>query len=259
MNILITAGGTSEKIDEVRTISNMSTGRLGSLIADSFLKRSDVSVTYICPEGASLPQNSRAKIFFIDSVQSLQTALKAALQEQLFDAVVHSMAVSDYSVKYSVPSDDLSDCIAAHLQTYKAPLDDMEKLSAQIQAAMLMYNNEQKNQGKISSEIDHLVVCLEKTPKIIRIFKKHQPNTILVGFKLLVDVEESQLLLAAKKLMETNHCDFVLANDLMQIQGTQHRAILLDTEHTTRFMETKEEIAEQITDSIIRKAKGDQK
>jgi len=259
MNVLITAGGTSEKIDEVRTISNMSTGRLGSLIADSFLKRNDMSVTYICPKGASLPQNSRAKIFFIDSVQSLQATLNTALREQLFDAAVHSMAVSDYSVKYSVPSDDLSDFIAAHLQTCKTPLNDAEKLSAQIHAAMLLYNNEQKNPKKISSEIDHLLLCLEKTPKIISIFKKQQPNTILVGFKLLVDTEASQLLLAAKRLMETNHCDFVLANDLTHIQGTQHEAILLDTNHNTQFMTTKEEIADRIADSVIKKARGNQK
>ena len=36
INILITAGGTSEPIDSVRSISNTATGRLGSLIADAF-------------------------------------------------------------------------------------------------------------------------------------------------------------------------------------------------------------------------------
>ena len=32
MKIIITAGGTSEKIDDVRTITNTSTGRLGYAI-----------------------------------------------------------------------------------------------------------------------------------------------------------------------------------------------------------------------------------
>lgn len=36
MRVLITAGGTSEKIDNVRSITNHSTGRLGCLIAEKF-------------------------------------------------------------------------------------------------------------------------------------------------------------------------------------------------------------------------------
>ena len=34
MNIIVTAGGTSEPIDNVRRIANTGTGRLGSLVAD---------------------------------------------------------------------------------------------------------------------------------------------------------------------------------------------------------------------------------
>ena len=35
MNIIITSGGTSESIDKVRKITNMSTGKLGAKIADA--------------------------------------------------------------------------------------------------------------------------------------------------------------------------------------------------------------------------------
>ena len=59
MDILITAGGTSERIDEVRKISNIATGRLGSLIADAFLQK-DTDVTYLCTEGAILPKSKKA-------------------------------------------------------------------------------------------------------------------------------------------------------------------------------------------------------
>ncbi|MFO7160860.1 MAG: phosphopantothenoylcysteine decarboxylase, partial [[Clostridium] cellulosi] len=37
MNVLITAGGTTENIDPVRKIKNTATGRLGSLIAEEFV------------------------------------------------------------------------------------------------------------------------------------------------------------------------------------------------------------------------------
>ena len=38
MKLIITAGGTTEKIDEVRSITNLSTGRLGHVIGTSIVK-----------------------------------------------------------------------------------------------------------------------------------------------------------------------------------------------------------------------------
>ncbi|NLX24567.1 MAG: phosphopantothenate--cysteine ligase, partial [Lentisphaerae bacterium] len=69
MNVLITAGGTAEKIDDVRKISNIATGRLGSLIADAFLKMEDVTVTYVCSEEAYVPQNKGSEVRYIDNVE----------------------------------------------------------------------------------------------------------------------------------------------------------------------------------------------
>ena len=42
LNIVITAGGTSEPIDNVRKITNSSTGKLGAVIAEELLKREDI-------------------------------------------------------------------------------------------------------------------------------------------------------------------------------------------------------------------------
>lgn len=39
MKILITSGGTTEAIDSVRGITNHSTGRLGKVIAETFLNQ----------------------------------------------------------------------------------------------------------------------------------------------------------------------------------------------------------------------------
>jgi len=255
MNILITAGGTSEKMDEVRTISNMATGRLGSMIADVFLEKSDVSVTYVCPTNAVLPQNSRAEILFIDNVQALKLALENLLRERPFEAIVHSMAVSDYSVKYSVPSDRLAVYIAEFLQHNDQDKKDPEELSAQIHSAITTYNREFCSK-KISSDIENLILCLQKTPKIIELFKKLQPDVILVGFKLLVEVEESQLLHAAEKLMDKNRCDFVLANDQKNIDENRHIGLLIGTDQSVVRLNTKSEIARTIVNRVIQKIEG---
>lgn len=254
MNILITAGGTSEKIDQVRTITNKATGRLGSMIADNFLEVQGISVTYVCPKDAITPRNSGAEIHYIDNVQSLQCTIEKLLKERRFDGVVHSMAVSDYSVKYSVPSESISNYIAESLQLDNSNINNIDAISQQIHSALLSYHNI-TNASKISSDIDNLYICLEKTPKIIRLFKQLQPNTVLVGFKLLVDVEEEQLFLAARKQMDENKCDFVLANDQKTIDDKAHVGYLIGSDNKSIRFNTKSEIARAITDTVIQKIK----
>ena len=56
LNIVITAGGTSEPIDNVRKITNSSTGKLGAVIAEELLKREDVGkIFYIKAKKAITP------------------------------------------------------------------------------------------------------------------------------------------------------------------------------------------------------------
>ena len=249
MNILITAGGTSEKIDDVRSIGNTATGRLGSLIADCFLEDEKVSVTYLCSKSAVRPQNPRARILPIDNVQSLQNAVESEMRSSSYDAVVHSMAVSDYTVKYSISSEELAKRLA---EVTRNEGFKNGHLAEQIHAALLTCGGRPQT-GKISSEIGHLFLCLEKTPKIIGLFKKLQPKTVLVGFKLLSNVEEQALLQAAENLMERNGCDFVLANDLKNINEDRHGAILLGKDHCETRLGTRLEIAHAIKDSVMRK------
>ena len=53
MNILITSGGTSEKIDQVRSITNHSTGQLGKMIAERFLDAGFPVTLVTSPNGCS--------------------------------------------------------------------------------------------------------------------------------------------------------------------------------------------------------------
>ena len=253
MNVLITAGGTTEKIDEVRNIGNWSTGRLGSLIADAFLESDGISVTYLCSQNAARPQNPRARILPIGNVHSLLDGVEKEMRTTTYDAVVHSMAVSDYTVKYSVSSETLAARLAESLQGTDY---NKETLTEQIHSALL-HCGSQSHSGKISSDINNLVLCLEKTPKVIGRFKMLQPKTILVGFKLLVGVEEKELLQVAEHLLNRNGCDFVLANDKKNIDETHHGAILLGNDHSKIRLSTKQEIAEAIKRSVMRKIQED--
>ena len=62
MKIIITAGGTSERIDDVRTITNSSTGRLGFTIGSAFAEAAGngeniEKIYYLHGVRAAYPQN----------------------------------------------------------------------------------------------------------------------------------------------------------------------------------------------------------
>ena len=54
MKILITAGGTTEKIDQVRAITNHSTGRLGQALADYLAANPDTTIDYVTTKQAAV-------------------------------------------------------------------------------------------------------------------------------------------------------------------------------------------------------------
>ena len=95
MNILVTSGGTIEKIDNVRSIVNISTGRLGSLIAQEFISQG-CNVFYMCNKQAIQPNTN---IIYIDSVDSLKNAITDLLNTTDIRIIIHAMAVSDYRLK----------------------------------------------------------------------------------------------------------------------------------------------------------------
>lgn len=110
----------------------------------------------------------------------------------------------------------------------------------------------ERTEKKISSDTDHLVVVLKKNPKIISLIKNLQPKTILVGFKLLVDVPMIELLNVAKASLEKNHADFILANDLAEIRDEKHHGYLINKQHKVKEAHTKTEIAELIKEEVMK-------
>ena len=59
MNIIITAGGTTEQIDQVRKIANAASGRLASCVAREFVRQGGTKIEkiyYVCERGAIVPE-----------------------------------------------------------------------------------------------------------------------------------------------------------------------------------------------------------
>lgn len=222
MKVVITAGGTSEKIDNVRKITNSSTGKLGLCIANEFLKTvEDVEITYICSKETFCPSDDRVKIKRIIGVDDLEREVRNVLENNDIDVFIHSMAVSDYKVDY---------------------VSTLEKLK----------NNEEftMTDNKISSSLSDLVIVLKPTKKIISIIKDISPNTYLVGFKLLDNVTKDKLIEVATNLMIKNKCNLVVANDLENIRNGRHIGYIIDEENNVIVAEGKDDIAKKLVRRI---------
>jgi phosphopantothenate-cysteine ligase len=223
MNILITSGGTTEQIDAVRAIANFSSGRLGKLIADRFGEEKEVSRIFcVCGKRSHQPETPKAEMVEVGDTRELEEAVLRIIGDFRIDAVVHSMAVSDYRVR-SVSSGS------------GALLD---------------------RAGKISSDEKELIVVLEQTPKIIGMFQAIAPKALLVGFKLLDGVSKEELLRVAHALLTKNRCSYVLANDLRDIKGDKHIGHLIGAGGNSVRFETKQEIAEGIVRAVMGELKG---
>ena len=255
MKIMITAGGTTEKIDPVRGITNTATGTLGSLTAEEFVKQGGgriEKIFYVCGKGSVVPALERMDVFMAEGAEDVQDILSDLLTAHTIDAVVHSMAVSDYCVESITTVESLSGWIANRIFHDKRDGFQSEgALAGYIAACMNENDRLLDNSQKIGSAIDDLILTMKRTPKLISLVKSLQPSAVLVGFKLLNGVERRQLLDAGYDLLRKNHCDMVLANDLRDIGGERHvgRLIFPDRSHV-RF-ESKKEIAHGIVRNVL--------
>lgn len=228
MNIIITAGGTTERIDDVRSITNTSTGRLGHTIGNAFLSQTGDQLDtlyYLHGLRAVAPEGDKVKAVAVAGAADLERELQHLLKTEKIDAVIHSMAVSDYTVKEVTTMQLLKE--GKNLDTSK----------------------------KVSSEVEDLVIVMKKTPKVIGGIKKASPRTLLVGFKLLSNVPHEELIDVAYAQLQKNDCSFVMANDLSEIGPQVHKGYLVHEDKSYDSMETNEEIADMIVRRVMEKLK----
>jgi len=207
--ILVTSGGTQEYIDDVRVLTNVSSGKLGALIAEK-LSSSGAEVHYLHGKNAVRPFN-----YLGDMAYKVTTAQDAynKMQELVptMDAVVHCMAVSDFTFK----RDEALKCKSSDPQAF----------------------------------IDFMGRTITPNPKIISKIKEWNPKTILIGFKFEVGITNEELILLARKSIQKNGCDLVIANDKEEmIRAKEHVAYMVFAKESTGpfKMNGKDVIAQQI-------------
>ncbi len=115
-----------------------------------------------------------------------------------------------------------------------------------LAAAVSDYGVENYVDTKIRSKESEMSIQLKALPKLISKIKEWDPKTVLIGFKLLVDSNPTELVYAARQSIETNGCDMVVANDLRDITEKEHIIRIVTKDHVTVATGNRQEISKKI-------------
>lgn len=184
IKILVTAGGTQEPIDTVRVISNLSSGRTGIVLAEQ-MTQMGFDVTLLQSHASAKSEHVTHRDTFI-SFATLDEKMKHYLSSESFTHVIHAAAVSDYSV----------DHLEANGQTFR-PFEVK----------------------KVSSDTEKMSIHLKRNHKIVDRLKEYSKNKDLkvIAFKLTSHADAEQKARAVEKLFTNSHADYVVHNDLSEI------------------------------------------
>ena len=235
--ILITAGGTKEKIDPVRYITNNSSGKMGIALANNAADMG-ADVTLV----STFKVNGNFKNIVAETAQEMEQVVKENLLEQ--DCVIMAAAVADYKVKnYSE-------------QKIKKGMDDNYTLELVKNPDIL---REISNLKKIKIRSgEYATVChsaQEDTSSGLAVREESQNNLspIIVGFC----AESEHLIENAKIKIKTKGCDFIVANDISRkdigFNSDENEVYIIDKNLNINHIEkdTKENIAEKILENIF--------
>jgi phosphopantothenoylcysteine synthetase/decarboxylase len=208
VQMVVTAGGTQQPLDDVRFITNGSTGRFGARIAEECLRRG-ADVHYVHGRGAVVPFHPIMQI----DVRAGRSAAMARLESLSFEVVPGELHCYEARTV-----DDLLSRLQQLLTGGR---------NAVIVHAMAVSDYTlQAQQGKISSDDDELTLRLERAPKVISYLKTWAPHIIQVGFKLLSHVTLEELYAAGYASGHTYNSDLTIANDLQQYTSEEHHPVL---------------------------------
>jgi phosphopantothenate---cysteine ligase (CTP) len=180
MKCLVTAGPSYEPLDEVRRLTNFSTGRLGSELVNFLAQRGHEVELLIGQQATWRGQRRAGKVETFTTTADLRERLRA-YSGQGIEAVFHAAAVSDFGFgKIWVRS------AQGELKEIKA--------------------------GKISTRHGTLLAELAPTPKIIAELRAWFPKARLIGWKYEVEGDRAATIRLAQEQISKCLTDACVAN-----------------------------------------------
>jgi phosphopantothenate-cysteine ligase len=238
MNVLVTAGGTVAPIDDVRSITNFSTGRFGARIAEAALKRG-ANVWYLSPPSALKPFHRLAQF-------DLDTNDPAAEVRRLAQLKIDWSRVVQRSYFFPLRQSTVEEYALA----LRAVLE-VQRIDVAFLAMAVSDFAPEPIAGKLSSDAQTLTIHCQRQPKVIQSVRDWSPSTYLVGFKLLSNATEVELIRQAEEACKTNRADLTVANDLSTVKAGKHKVHLVRPGCQTETYGPDGDIAEQLVDRVF--------
>lgn len=148
--ILISGGPTREAIDDIRFISNPSTGKMGVALAESAAK-AGAKVTYISGP-TSLPDPLGCKTQHIVSAKEMKDAILAVYEDQ--DIVVMAAAVEDIRPKNNISGKLKKDRIPSSIALEKS--DDILELLGKTKKNQLLVGFSVEVENEIENSLEKI-------------------------------------------------------------------------------------------------------
>lgn len=177
MRVIVTCGPAFEPIDEVRRITNFSTGELGVMLAD---RLAGAGFDVVCLRGILSTCQAdpvRAELETFTTNDDLEAKLAAAAASCRVGAVFHAAALCDYRVR--------------HIQTV---------------------GQSSREKGKISSRHGSIMLTLEPATKVISKMRGWFPRALLVGWKYELEGDIETTLGKAERQLLENGTDACVTN-----------------------------------------------
>jgi phosphopantothenate---cysteine ligase (CTP) len=179
MRVVISGGPSSEPIDEVRLITNRSTGELGVILAEAFrLRRHQVNL-YL----GRLSQFRHPGAIYFDRNEDIQRMFREIDESKSVNVVLHAAALADFEVK------------------------------------AVRAGNREVGSSKIGSEHQTLSLELVPKQKVISELRACFPNALIVGWKLEPDGSREDLIAEAVHQIQKNQTDACVINGRAFGQG----------------------------------------
>jgi phosphopantothenate---cysteine ligase (CTP) len=180
MKCIITAGPTYEPLDGVRRLTNFSSGRLGSELANFLTARGHETTLLIGQQATFRGERVARRVETFTTTANLRDRLQA-LAGQSVDAVFHAAAVSDFTVGKV---------------WRRAPRGELTEIHA----------------GKLPTREGTLLAELAPTPKIIADLREWFLHAWLVGWKYEVEGGRAGLIRLAERQIADCRTDACVAN-----------------------------------------------
>jgi len=180
MHCIVTAGPTYEPLDDVRRLTNFSSGRLGSELVTHLTVSGHQTTLLIGQQATYRGERQATKVITFGTTSDLSNHLRA-LSAEPCDAVFHAAAVSDFAIG----------------KLYRR--DHHGKL-------------EPVTAGKISTREGTLLAELVPTEKIIGNLAAWFPSARIIGWKYEVDGTQADAIDLGRKQIQENQTTACVVN-----------------------------------------------